>query len=81
MVESPGYTFHRVGRVERDDDGLRFAWQFVAPDGETVMQGIDIGELAADGRLRRVTTRHHARAPRTNHARPNVDGDAMERSA
>jgi hypothetical protein len=82
QVEFPGYTFRRVGRVERDGVRIRFAWRFVAPDGTTVMEGIDDGQLAADGLLRRVTRRHHARASRSIHGRRfDVDSDLIERSA
>ncbi|WP_123809323.1 nuclear transport factor 2 family protein [Kyrpidia tusciae] len=31
-----------------------FTWRVVGPDGRTLREGIDVGELAADGRLRRV---------------------------
>jgi hypothetical protein len=61
QVEFPGYVYRRVGDVERDHGRLFFRWQFVAPDGTAVMEGIDVGELAADGLLRRVTRHHHAR--------------------
>jgi SnoaL-like domain len=58
QVEHPGYTFRRVNGVEADDEGLCFAWQFVGPDGTAAIEGVDVGELGADGRLRRVTRRY-----------------------
>ena len=58
QVEYPGYTFRRVDGVERADEGLCFVWQFVGPDGTAAIEGVDIAELAADGRLMRVTRRY-----------------------
>ena len=34
---------------------LRFAWELVGPDGTVALTGLDVGELADDGRLRRIT--------------------------
>lgn len=34
---------------------LRFQWQMVGQDGEPGLEGVDFGELAEDGRLRRIT--------------------------
>ena len=51
------YTDHRFRRVSGIDihhDHLRFAWELVAPDGEVVLSGMDVGELAEDGRLSRI---------------------------
>ena len=58
QVENPGYAFRRVDSVEHADEGLCFAWQFVGPDGTAASEGVDIAELAADGRLMRVTRRY-----------------------
>ena len=51
----PGHRFRRVGGVDTHHDELRFAWELVAPDGAVVVGGIDVGALASDGRLRRIT--------------------------
>jgi SnoaL-like protein len=51
----PGHRFRRVSGIDTHHDRLRFAWELVAPDGTVVVAGIDVGELAADGRLQRVT--------------------------
>ena len=51
----PGYRFRRVGGIDMHHDQLRFAWELVAPDGTIAVAGLDVGELAADGRLRRIT--------------------------
>ncbi|HEV2061062.1 MAG TPA: nuclear transport factor 2 family protein [Solirubrobacteraceae bacterium] len=50
-----GHDFRRVSAVDEHHDHLRFAWELVAPDGAVTLRGIDVGELAADGRLLRVT--------------------------
>jgi hypothetical protein len=51
----PGHRFRRVSGVDTHHDQLRFAWELAAPDGAVVVAGIDVGELAADGRLRSIT--------------------------
>jgi len=51
----PGHRFRRVSGIDIHHDQLRFAWELVAPDGAVVVAGIDVGVLAADGRLRRIT--------------------------
>ena len=51
----PGYRFRRRSGVDVHHDRVRFAWDLVKPDGEVFVAGIDIGELADDGRLRRIT--------------------------
>ena len=44
----------RASGVEVHHGSLRFAWKIVAPDGKVVGQGFDYGELAEDGRLRKI---------------------------
>jgi len=51
----PGHTFRRLSGVDTHHDELRFAWELVGPDGTTTVAGIDIGALAPDGRLQRIT--------------------------
>ena len=31
-----------------------FAWEVVAPDGSVTLKGVDIGQLAGDGRIKRI---------------------------
>src|SRR5438128_10441339 len=50
----PGHRFRRVSGIDAHHDQLRFAWELVGPDGSVTAAGIDVGELATDGRLRRV---------------------------
>ena len=49
------HRFRRVSGVDVHHGHLRFAWELVAPDGEVALVGLDVGELADDGRLRAVT--------------------------
>jgi hypothetical protein len=49
------HRFRRVSDVDAHHDHLRFAWELVGPDGAVVLTGLDVGELAADGRLLRIT--------------------------
>jgi diadenosine tetraphosphatase ApaH/serine/threonine PP2A family protein phosphatase len=51
----PGHRFRRASGIDAHHDRLRFAWELVAPAGEVVLAGVDVGELAPDGRLRRIT--------------------------
>lgn len=47
----PGSRIVMTGGLDLHHDVLRFAWKLVDPQGATVIEGIDFGELAADGRL------------------------------
>jgi hypothetical protein len=44
-----------VSGIDAHHDYLRFLRELVAPDGTVALAGLDVGELAADGRLRRIT--------------------------
>ena len=50
-----GHRIDLTSGVDEHDGFLRFTWAMVGPDGGTVLEGIDFGELAPDGRLRRIT--------------------------
>jgi hypothetical protein len=51
----PDHRFRRCSGVDTHHDQLRFAWDLAGPDGAVVVAGLDLGELAGDGRLRRIT--------------------------
>jgi hypothetical protein len=51
----PGHRFRRVSGIDTHHDQIRFAWELFGPDGAVVVAGIDVGTLAADGRLRTIT--------------------------
>jgi len=50
----PGHTFRRSSGIDSHNGLVRFGWEFVGADGNVVLAGIDVGELAADGRLQRI---------------------------
>jgi hypothetical protein len=50
----PGARIDQASGVDEHDGWLRFAWTMVCADGATIMDGFDCGELASDGRLRRI---------------------------
>ena len=50
----PGHTFRRVSGIDAHHDQIRFAWELVGPDGTVALTGLDTGEIAEDGRLRRI---------------------------
>jgi hypothetical protein len=54
QAKFPGHRFRRRSGVDTHHDQLRFAWDLVSPDGSVVVAGIDVGALAADGRLQRI---------------------------
>lgn len=55
QAQFPGHRFRRASGIDTHHDCLRFAWELVSPDGRVALAGQDVGELAADGRLRRIT--------------------------
>ena len=55
QAQFPGHRFRRASGIDAHHDQFRFAWELVGPDGAVALAGLDVGELAPDGRLRRVT--------------------------
>jgi len=51
----PQHSFRRSTAIDAHHDFLRFGWELVAPDGTVALAGLDVAEVAHDGRLRRVT--------------------------
>jgi hypothetical protein len=50
----PGSRILRTSGIDLHHGRLRFAWKLVDPAGGTVIEGVDFGELAADGRFARI---------------------------
>jgi hypothetical protein len=48
------HRFERTSGVDMHHRHARFAWRLIGPDGATAVEGIDIADLAEDGRLERV---------------------------
>src|SRR4029079_15222953 len=51
----PGHSFRQISGVDMHHDLFRFAWELAGPDGSVTVTGIDVGQLADDGRFRRIT--------------------------
>lgn len=51
----PGHRIELTSEPDEHDGFLRFTWEMTGDDAVQVMEGIDFGELAPDGRLRRIT--------------------------
>jgi len=49
------HRFHRTGPVDAHHQALRFTWELRAEGEPPFVIGIDIGEVAADGRLQSIT--------------------------
>jgi hypothetical protein len=54
-AQYPGHRFRRTSAVDTHHDQVRFGWELVAPDGSITVGGVDVGILAADGRLTSIT--------------------------
>jgi hypothetical protein len=55
QARSPGSRILRTSRVDAHHGMLRFSFSRVDGHGELLRDGLDLGEVAGDGRLRRVT--------------------------
>jgi len=51
----PGARFRRVSAIDAHHDAVRYGWEMVDADGNVVIAGTDIGQVAPDGRLQRVS--------------------------
>ena len=52
--QRPGNRIVVTSGVDHHHDMVRFGWTWYGADGSTIMEGVDFGELASDGRLRRI---------------------------
>lgn len=53
-AQYPGFVMTRTSGIDQHGDQLRFTWSLDAADGTRVVDGLDVAELAPDGRLARV---------------------------
>lgn len=53
--QMPGATLVRVTGIDEHHGRLRFGWAMKGPDGGTRIEGIDVGELGEDGRIKSIT--------------------------
>jgi hypothetical protein len=49
-----GFGIARTSGIDQHGDQLRFSWEMVGADGSVMLAGIDVAEIAPDGRLVRV---------------------------
>ena len=47
-----GHTFRRITGIDVHHEFVRYGWELVGPDGAVAVAGIDVAEVADDGRLR-----------------------------
>jgi hypothetical protein len=50
----PGARLQRTTGIDAHHDTLRYGWELVGADGAVVTTGLDVCQVADDGRLRRV---------------------------
>jgi hypothetical protein len=56
QAQFPGHELRSAGRLDSHHDHVRWSWELFAPGDDTAMAaGTNVGMLAPDGRLRRVT--------------------------
>ena len=49
--QMPGARLARASGIDEHHGRVRFAWTLRGADGQPAMEGIDIGEIGADGRF------------------------------
>jgi hypothetical protein len=54
LEQRPGARVVRTSRIDTHHDLARFAWHVVQADGTVLPEGLDLAELSADGRIRRI---------------------------
>jgi hypothetical protein len=55
QAQYPSHRFHRTGAVDAHHQSLRFTWELRVEGQPPFVVGVDIGEVAADGRLQSIT--------------------------
>jgi hypothetical protein len=53
-AQQPGARIDVTSGIDRHHNQVRFKWDFVGADGKVAISGIDVGEIAPDGRLARI---------------------------
>ena len=55
QAQFPGHAFRRTGAADAHHDWVRFGWELVnVASGEPLIAGIDVAQVAPDGRLRSI---------------------------
>ena len=53
-AQFPGLGMRRVTGIDQHNDQLRFGWELTGADGTVIVTGIDVAQVALDGRLSQV---------------------------
>jgi hypothetical protein len=53
-AQQPGARIDLTSGIDQHHNQIRFKWDFVRADGNIAVSGIDVGEIAPDGRLARI---------------------------
>jgi hypothetical protein len=53
-AQQPGARIVVTSGIDQHHEQIRFAWAFEDKDGKRAIEGIDIGEVADDGKLARI---------------------------
>lgn len=54
FAQYPGARIEQTSAVDAHHGLLRFSWRMRLADGSVLVEGLDVGELAGDGRLQRI---------------------------
>jgi hypothetical protein len=54
QTQMAGSSIAQTSGIDEHHGQLRFAWRMSGQDGSTRMEGIDVGQLAEDGRLQSI---------------------------
>lgn len=55
LAHFPGHRFVRSSGIDHHHGMARYAWQLLGPAGAVALEGIDIAQVDAQGRLQQVT--------------------------
>jgi len=55
QAQFAGHSFRRSSAIDAHHEHFRYSWEFVAPDGSIALSGLDVGEVAGDGSIVRIT--------------------------
>jgi hypothetical protein len=53
-AQQAGARIDLTSGIDQHHNQVRFAWSFIGADGKTAVEGIDVGELAPDGKIVRI---------------------------
>lgn len=63
LAQFPRHRFERSTAIDAHHNFLRYGWRLLDAEGQPVLEGLDVAELDADGKLLRVVGFFGAQAP------------------